>query len=259
MASVSCCGETMVYRALSGSHGRRARVGQPAGSNPRRRYLHRYAGLLPLILMLLAPLPPMRGAASAHGPTVAYVALGDSLTFGFGADHPATSSYPALLARHLPLGSRVRNLAIPGITIADALDQELQAALAAHPTLATVWLGYNDITLATTPDSYAESLARLLSALQRQHTRIFVANMPNPRIVPITALNPDDHLARRYNALIAATARRYGATVVDIYANTGAVWGKPGLVTDDDLHPTTRGYAVLARIFFEVLHLHGAL
>ena len=259
MASESCWGETMVYRALSGSQDRRARVGQPGGGNPRQRYLHQCAGILSLILLFLAPLQPMRSAASAHGPTVAYVALGDSLTFGLGADHPATSSYPALLARHLPPGSRVRNLAIPGITIADALDQELQAALAAHPTLATVWLGYSDITLATTPASYAKSLARLLASLRRQHARIFVANMPNPRIVPITALNPDDHLARRYNALIAAAARRYGATVVDIYTNTSTVWGKPGLVTDDDLHPTTRGYAVLARIFFEVLHIHGAL
>lgn len=214
-------------------------------------------GLLPLVQVRVLHAAALH--VPAHASRIVYVALGDSLTFGFGADHPATDNYPALLARHLPVGSRVLNLGTPGITIADALDQELPTALAAHPTLVTVWLGYNDVTLATAPSAYAASLAQMLAALRKQHAHIFVANMPNPRLVPITALNPDDHLARKYNMLIASTAARFGATVVDVYANTRAVWGRSAQVSDDDQHLTTKGYAALARVFFQTLHSHGAL
>jgi lysophospholipase L1-like esterase len=225
-----------------------------SSGNPRRALF-----FVALFLLGLSPLQPLYTRAASAGPSVIYVALGDSLTFGFGADHPMTESYPALLARRLPSGSHLHNLAIPGITIADALDQELPTALAAHPTLVTVWLGYNDVTLSTSPASYSTSLEHMLKALRARHARIFVANMPNPRIVPVTALNPDDHLARTYNALIAAIAVRYGATVVDVYASTRAVWGKPGMVSDDDLHLTTRGYAALAQIFLHTLRHHGAV
>lgn len=217
----------------------------------------------PLVwLLVLGLLPPGQATAQqvpVQAVRVVYVAFGDSLTFGFGADHRATDNYPALLARHLPTGSRVLNLGIPGITVADAIDQELPSALAAHPTLATVWLGYNDITLATPPAAYAVSLARMLAALQKQHARIFVANMPNPRLVPITALNPDDHLTKKYNVLIASTAAHFNATVIDVYANTRAVWGRSGQVSDDDVHLTTKGYAALAHVFFQALSSHGAL
>jgi lysophospholipase L1-like esterase len=247
----------MLLLARSRDRRQGVRIGHFAGAWARLGYPHP-AWLLTLALLLAAPLQPARAVASSHSPAV-YVALGDSLTFGLGADHPASDSYPVLLARHLPPGSHLHNLGIPGITVADAIDQELPAALASHPTLATVWLGLNDITISTAPADFSAGLARVLGALQRADAKIFVANMPNPRIVPITALNPDDHLTRKYNSLIAAIAPRYGATVVDIYTQTNAIWGVPALLTDDDVHPTTRGYTVIARIFFQAMHQHGAL
>jgi lysophospholipase L1-like esterase len=79
---------------------------------------------------LLTPTPP-----------VAYVAIGDSLTAGDGADNQDTQSYPALLAAHLAAGTRFLNLGVPGDTLDSAITDELPQALAAHPPLATVWIG----------------------------------------------------------------------------------------------------------------------
>ncbi|HEX8728186.1 MAG TPA: SGNH/GDSL hydrolase family protein, partial [Ktedonobacterales bacterium] len=94
--------------------------------------------------------PPTPTATSAPAATatphsaVRYVAIGASDAVGVGASNPNTSAYVPILISRLPKGSYALNLGIDGETLSRALNDELPQAIAAHPTLITVWLVGND-------------------------------------------------------------------------------------------------------------------
>lgn len=207
---------------------------------------------------------PLSHAASQHSAArIVYVAFGDGITLGVGADDPATQSYPALLARHLPRGAHYLNLAINRSTLGDALGAQLPAALNAHATLATVWLGGGDVFSGTPSATYKAELDRLLTALQHRHVRVFISTEPDLRLVPSFASQDSDgtlaKLGRAYDAVIVAEAARYGATVIDLYAATQSIWGHPELLSSATNSPNTRGYAAISRVFYRVMHAQGAL
>jgi acyl-CoA thioesterase I len=206
-------------------------------------------------------------------PPVAYVAMGDSLTAGDGADNEETQSYPALLAAHLPSGTRFLNLGVPGYTLDNAIQDELPQALAAHPRLATVWIGTNDVLGGTCPQipascakettSFKRGLDHLLSALHAAHVRVFVANLPDFHVLPKSSWCPHpvqcSTAGTAFNEAIATVASRYGDSVMDVYAASKSLWGRPKFVSYDGLHLTTAGYAALAHLFYGVMHAQGAL
>ena len=131
--------------------------------------------LLPLLaalfaLTLLAPATP---AAAKEAP--AYVAIGDSLTFGVGASDPATGGYVAITYDTLRKSERYRdrgldliNLGVPGATSADLLlpggqleravneiidRQEDTSSSDDSVEIITVGIGGNDVLALATPDS----------------------------------------------------------------------------------------------------------
>jgi lysophospholipase L1-like esterase len=199
-----------------------------------------------------------RSLPSTH---VVFVALGDSSTRGRGARDPATDSYPAVLARHLPPGATVLNLGTDGATVASIGQSELAAALAARPTLVAVWIGKNDLENLLPAAAYGAELEYVLRAFQRIHARAFVANMPNLRFIAGCGWRAPTYaqtLAHAYNVAIAAVAARHGATVVDLYVATQAVWGQAAF-RSDCFHLNTSGYTALAGVFYRVMHAAGAL
>lgn len=213
---------------------------------------------------------------------VSYVAIGDSLTFGTGADNPSTQSYPALIGAHLPAGTTFLNLGVPGMTLDGALTGELPQALAAHPSVATVWLGANDIfqgncpqvesSCATEVATLEANLDRMLSALRDAHVRVFVANLADFHIIPATAGGDPQYCTLKpkvsgacwipgsaVNAAIVRVAGRYNDPVIDVYAATKTLWGHPEFVSSDGLHLSTAGYAALADLFYGVMHAAGVV
>ncbi|MGH9156542.1 MAG: GDSL-type esterase/lipase family protein, partial [Acidimicrobiales bacterium] len=59
-----------------------------------------------------------------------------------------------------------------------------------------------------------------------------------------------------YNAATAAVARRQQAILVDLHAAglaARAAGTEPGLVSADGFHPSTEGYALVARTFADAL------
>jgi lysophospholipase L1-like esterase len=237
-----------------------------------RGITHAILALVLLVLLGLSARVPAQAATQHHAARPVYVALGDSLTAGDGTGDPATQSYPALLARHLPRGAGFYNLGSEGNTLDAALLLDLPATLAERPTLVTVWLGVNDLMEGTPPATFRTDLDHLLTTLQRTHTRVFIANMPDLRHVPASYFAFFDGVlgggsrtaaayapvGRAYNSALAAVAARHGATVVDIYAATNSLWGRPELVSDG-VHLNAQGYTILAHLFYGVMHAHGAI
>src|SRR6266576_5990798 len=116
------------------------------------------------------------GAPSAPRPVV-YAAIGASETYGIGAGDPRQAWPQVFTDDVLPRSAVLHNFGIPGATTAQALHDEVPAALAIHPTVVTVWLNVNDLINGVAAQDYEAQLRQLLRALRRGgQARVLVAN-----------------------------------------------------------------------------------
>src|SRR5262245_58179484 len=120
-------------------------------------------------LLLALPGLALLGAAACGNNTAAqptprpltYAAIGASDRAGGGANAPDQESWPAVLQRKLPAGSRLVNLGISGSLLHQALDQQLPIAVDSEPDLVTVWLAVNDYAARVPLEQYAADLDAL--------------------------------------------------------------------------------------------------
>jgi lysophospholipase L1-like esterase len=179
-----------------------------------------------------------------------YVAIGASDTVGVGADSPERESWPAVLWRRLPPGSRLVNLGVSGSLLHDALAQQAPVAVDMNPDLITVWLAVNDYTGRVKLDQYASDLDTLLGELRSQTSAaILVGNLPDLSALPIAArLDLQD--IDRWNTTIAAVVTRHQATLVDLHDTYREIEAHPEYISSDGFHPSTSGYQRLADMFY---------
>src|SRR5690349_11520093 len=115
----------------------------------------------------LHPAPPIPAA----GAPAVYVALGASESVGTGLDdQPLRLRYtwPQLFYNDaLSRAATYYNFAIPGISTGDALHLELPAALALHPTVATVFFTVDDLVQGVAPADYEANLDAIVHALRQ--------------------------------------------------------------------------------------------
>ena len=211
----------------------------------RRRLLAMLPGLF------LANIACRANASTQTTPrALTYVAIGASDTVGVGASAPEQESWPAVLHRRLPAGSRLVNLGISGSLLRQAIDQQLPVALESEPDLVTIWLAVNDYGARVPLEPYATDLSALLSEL-RSKTRatILVGNIPDLSAIP-AAGRFDLRFVDRWNAAIDAVARQHEAVLVDLRASWSEVREHPEYISSDGFHPSTSGYRRLADLFY---------
>ena len=195
-------------------------------------------------------------APADPGPAGVYVAIGSDETIGTGLERPFIEAWPRLLYRaELERGAVLVNAASAGSTVAEALEEQLPLALELEPTLATVWLNLDDVTLGVPVVTYERQLADLVRALRRDgRTEVLVANAP-PGPLTISVPNQasiDQEIASRitpYNDAIARVAAAEGATLVDLHA--AAASSPP--IAHDGQYFTPEGNARVAEIFADAL------
>lgn len=191
-----------------------------------------------------------------------YVAIGASDTVGVGASDPVTGSWPARIAARLPAASTYTNLGVSGSLAAQARAEQVPAAIAARPTLITIWLAVNDLNHGITPTAYRDALRGILDTLVgRTEARIFVANVPDLTAVPRYEGTDRAALAeqvRAYNRWIAETVGCYPGRVVpvDLFAGSAALMGSV-TVSADGFHPSDEGYRLIAERFVAALRANG--
>lgn len=202
-----------------------------------------------------------------------YLALGDSLTAGYGAI-PMTSGYAYLLyeegAYDNAVNTSFANAAVPGATSQHVLDFQVPLATQTGfaPHVITMTVGGNDLlsilngvdpaqVLGTFQGNLAGILIQLCSALPE--TRIYVGNLYVIRNFPV----PTDVVVGLFNQVVAGVAGFANAvacggriTVVDL---DGAFVGpQQGLLLISrngagmfEVHPSNAGYRVIARAFVD--------
>jgi lysophospholipase L1-like esterase len=218
------------------------------------------------------PAIAVRPAASG-APPVIYAAIGASETYGIGATDRYRQAWPQVFYNDALARSAVLyNFGIPGATTAQALRDEVPAAVAVHPTLVTVWLNVNDLIGGVSASNYEAQLRQLLHTLRRGgQTQVLVANTPDLGQLPAyraclpnapaggaTCLIPDGLVPTlqavavavdAYNAAISSAAKQEGATVVDLHLNGAQISQHPEWVSSDGFHPSAQGYAAIAKLF----------
>ena len=232
--------------------------------------------LRPLLvaLVLLAGCAGDRDAVvetEALPPAFTYTAIGGSETLGVGAGEPGTESYASVFYRPaLARSARFVNGAAREAPVRQALDRQLQPALAEQPRLVTVWLNVGDVVRQVPVEQYERDLTALVRALRRGGAAdVLVATTPPLADLPAvraclpggsgcrlpSRLPPAEAIAERtqaYDAAIAEVAQAEGAVVVDL-AGIAAGAGNGELVAADGLHPSSEGHRRVAAAFTAAL------
>ena len=231
-------------------------------------------GLL-LAFLITACSTPTTGSSAAPPAQrgAVYAAIGASETYGIGAGDRYREAWPQVFYHDvLPPSAVLYNFGIPGATTAQALRDEVPAALAVRPTVVTVWLNVNDLIQGVAPPVYSGQLRQLIQALRRGgQARVLVANTPDLGQLPAykaclpnaPATGPDclipnglapspDQVAAAvdaYNAVIAQVVNDEGATLVDLHTGDALLAQHPEWISSDGFHPNGLGYAAIARVF----------
>jgi acyl-CoA thioesterase-1 len=165
------------------------------------------------------------------------VALGDSLTAGFGV--AADEAFPARLEARLRTegyGYRVVNAGVSGDTTAGGL-RRVDWALRASPEVVIVALGANDGLRGQSPQATRTNLEEIVTRLQAAGARVLLAGM---RLPP----NYGGEYTKDFEAIFPEVARRTKVALMPFLLD--GVAGVPRLNQADGIHPTAAGQQIIA-------------
>jgi acyl-CoA thioesterase-1 len=165
------------------------------------------------------------------------VALGDSLTAGFGV--APDEAYPARLGERLRregYDHRVVNAGVSGDTSAGGL-RRVDWVLRAKPEIVIVALGANDGLRGQPVVALRDNLAAIVRRIRATGTRVLLAGMRMPP-------NYGEAFTRDFAAAYVEVARATGVRLVPFLLE--GVAGNPALNLPDGIHPNPAGHRVIA-------------
>lgn len=185
------------------------------------------AGLFALVFMAPAP---------AHAAPVRILALGSSLTQGYGL--PPGTEFPVQLQAALKkkgIAAQVINAGVSGDTSAGGLAR-LDWSLAGHPDAVIIELGSNDMLRGIAPAETEKNLAAILTRLKAAHVRVLLTGMKAQR-------NLGKEYADAFDAIYPRLAKKYDVLFYPFFLDGVAM--KPKLNQPDGMHPNPQGVKVI--------------
>lgn len=195
----------------------------------------------------------------ADGKTVKIACVGDSITYGYGADNPSAQSYPAQLQKMLGDGYKVGNF---GKSSAYALDadnkynvkdaslsyrntSEYKMSLRYKADVVILMLGSNDVRGMTCDEARAELVAAIKGFAEEY------AALPTVKAVYIAGCKFSPNVP---NGQIAELAKRaadeLGFPYIDVYGQTYDYMNVHLHYVKDHAHPTAEGYKQIAKVIY---------
>jgi acyl-CoA thioesterase-1 len=197
------------------------------------------AVLLGGVLSLCLSWGPLSTAKSAEDP-VRIVALGDSLTAGFGL--PANAAFPAKLEKALTakgVAVEIANAGVSGDTTSDGLAR-LDWSVPEGTQAVILELGANDMLRGLDPQLTRKTLQAILDRLAERHIEVLLCGM-------LAAPNLGADYVRAFDGMFPDLAAN-GHLILYPFFLAG-VLGDPQGVQRDGLHPTAVGVdAIVAGI-----------
>lgn len=193
------------------------------------------APLRRLVVIACAILAVLGTAAPAAARVI--VALGDSLTAGFGV--APDEAWPARLEARLQSAGwdyRVINAGVSGDTTAGGL-RRLDWVLRAEPEIAVVALGANDGLRGQNVATMRANLKAIVDRLRARGVRVLLAGMRMPP-------NYGDVYTREFAAAFGEVARGAGVALMPFLLE--GVAAVPSLNQADGIHPNAEGHRIIA-------------
>lgn len=203
------------------------------------------------IIMTAAVFAGGCGAPEPPQPTAQrYLALGDSLSMGIGANDGA-SAFPALVTkrwRAMDCPIDMMNAGLGGSTSGQVASDQVPLIKAFKPTVITLQVGTNDIVNGVGIDAYRQNVGSVLDAATSSGARVIVLSMYEwPRapwfVSPEGEIPGVDMAAQRvaFDDVMITEAQLRGAEFVDLRADF-AVEADRGEWYVDGIHPNQRAY-----------------
>ncbi len=170
------------------------------------------------------------------------LALGDSLTFGYGAN--PGESYPAQLQKLT--GWNIVNGGVSGDTSAQALSR-LPALLARKPKLVIVGIGGNDFLRKVPEEQTRANIAKIIETVQKENIPAVLVSVPH-----ITLGTLFGHLSD--HPLYEDLSEEYGIPLF------GGVWAEilgDNNLKSDQIHANGKGYRKFAEDLNQFLRKQG--
>lgn len=177
--------------------------------------------------------------------------MGDSAGFGFGV--PQGAGYVARVHARLQQAdpqARLVNLARNGGTSLSVREEQVDRALAARPTICSLFIGGNDLWRGVESARFARNLEAIADRLDRARSPVVVGTLPNlaqapaaglaERFLGISRARIEDRI-REYNARVGRIAMDHSYTLVDLFDTTLAE--HPEYFGPDGFHPSAEGHA----------------
>ena len=199
------------------------------------RQLGRLAALcLAALASLLAPAALAQGAPP--GRTVKLVALGDSLSAGYGL--PQEAAFPTVLERELKKRGykvEVANAGVSGDTSTGGLDR-LDWSVPDGTDGVIVELGANDMLRGLDPAIPRKAIETIVTRLKGRGIGVMLAGMYASR-----NLGPD--YVKAFDGLYPDIAREHGVMLYPFFLD--GIAGDRALNLPDGMHPTAKGIEVI--------------
>lgn len=177
-------------------------------------------------------------ANSAASTPVTILALGDSLTAGYGLEQH--ESFPAQLEKGLvSAGYRVKviNAGVSGDTSAGGLAR-IEWALADRPQIAVVELGANDALRGLDPAQTHANLDKIIARLIQAGCRVILTGMLSPR-------NLGADYNRMFDQIYPDLAKHYDLLFYPFFLEGVAT--DPALNQADGIHPNAAGVRLIVK------------
>lgn len=180
--------------------------------------------------------------------SIKYLALGDSLTYGYGAKS-YKGTFPYVLGQKLLDKYKkveVLNLAVSGSVAEDVLSGQLPQALEEKPDFVTIFIGTNDVHDFTDKEKFRASLEIITDKLKITGAKIILINIPylgtdSLILFPYNKLM--DARIKEFNLILKDLADKKGIEYFDLYTPTKEYSVKnPDFYSKDQFHPSEKGY-----------------
>jgi acyl-CoA thioesterase I len=187
------------------------------------------------LLVAAASFPALSARTLAQGP-LRLVALGDSLTAGFGL--PAEASFPVMLQRELAARGKavtIVNAGVSGDTAEDGLAR-LDWSVPKDTQGVILELGANDALRGLDPKHCEATLDQIIGTLKARAIAVLLCGMQAPR-------NLGAEYVEAFDALYPKLSAKYGLILYPFFLD--GVAGDTALTLPDRLHPNAEGVRVI--------------
>ena len=179
------------------------------------------------------------------GEPVTIVALGDSVTYGYGVQDGYVTKWKRLLKQEFPQATiNMINAGVSGDTSVMGLERREEDVISRNPDLVTVCFGLNDMKIQMSLEEFRTNMVEIVHHLKQETSAEIWLLTTNP-----TYQSPGNYLVSKYNQVTREVAKAEKIGLIDIWK----AWKKhyDGNAPGSDLlldiaHPTEKGHEIFA-------------